>query len=480
MPELRTFVASQVAAYMVPASFVLMDEFPLNANGKVDRKRLPQATAQDIYKRNEYVTPATPTEISLAGLWQTLLDVEQIGALDSFFELGGHSLLAAELTLKVRAVFNVALPLRSLFQAPQLRAVAALVDTLQQATQTEATARIVAQPLQADYPLAPSQIPEWYAYQMDPQSPVYNISVADLFFTGPLQKAAFLGAWQTLLDRHPVLRVKFGYRNGQPVQLIDPAINLQADTVFIDRTQLSGAAAIAEANRLGAQYGVAPFDFANGPLFRLHLASYANEFHQMIFVVHHIIWDETSLINMMLELSELYNAQVEQRVARVPAIEVSYFDYVQWMHQQLGSGAFDEHKRYWLDLYKDVPPPLDLPTDYPRPNLMSYKGDALRSWLPRSTVRKIEGFLKQNDVTLFMLQLAILDYYLYRISGQADFVIGCPIAGRADEQLKPLLGLFATPMPIRCNITEGMTFTDLLTHVSTRTLEAFEHYHYPL
>ncbi|MBG1251485.1 non-ribosomal peptide synthetase [Burkholderia pseudomallei] len=479
VPELRTFVAGRVASYMVPASFVLMDQFPLNANGKVDRKRLPKPADQDIFRRNEHVAPATQTEARLAELWRELLDVDEIGALDSFFELGGHSLLAAELTLRMRTLFGVALPLRTLFQSPQLRDVAAALDTLRTSADAAGPARVERLPARAHYELAPCQVPEWYAYQMDPSSPVYNISVADLFFTGKLNRDAFIAAWRAILERHDVLRVKFDYRDGAPIQIVDPAIDIRAEDVFLDRTTLAGADAIDEANRLGARFGTAPFDFANGPLFRLHVASYAGDFHQLIFVVHHIIWDETSLINLMLELSELYNAHAAGRAANVPALEVGYFDYVQWTHQQLRCGAFDEHKRYWLDMYRTLPPPLDLPTDRARPNLMSYRGDALRTWLPRGIVRKIEAYLKQHDVTLFMLQLAILDCYLSRISGQRDFVIGCPIAGRADERLKPLLGLFATPMPIRCTIGENMTFGELLAQVSQRTLEAFEHYHYP-
>ncbi|WP_211472188.1 non-ribosomal peptide synthase/polyketide synthase [Collimonas humicola] len=479
VPELRTFVGKRVAGYMVPASFVLMDEFPLNANGKVDRKRLPQPTDQDVFNRHDYVAPASATEERLALLWQEQLDVERVGALDSFFELGGHSLLAAELVLRIRTLFGVALPMRTLFQTPQLRSVAQAIDGLRASAGGAVAARVERLPARSYYELAPCQVPEWYAYQMDPASPVYNISIADLFFTGKLDRDAFISAWSQILDRHEVLRVKFDYLDGAPVQIVEPRIALHADDVFLDRSGLSGADAIDEANRLGARFGTAPFDFANGPLFRLHVASYAGDFHQMIFVVHHIIWDETSLINLMLELCELYNAGVGRRAANVPALEVSYFDYVQWTHQQLRSGVFDDHKRYWLEMYKELPPPLDLPTDYPRPNLMSYRGDALRTWLPRKVVRKIEAFLKKNDVTLFMLQLAILDYYLYRISGQPDFVIGCPIAGRADEKLKPLFGLFATPMPIRCTIDSGMTFSSLLAQVSQRTLEAFEHYHYP-
>ncbi|MDQ1815072.1 amino acid adenylation domain-containing protein [Massilia sp. CCM 9210] len=477
--ELRSFVGQRVAGYMVPAWFVLMDEFPLNANGKIERKRLPKPSDLDIFNRHDYVAPKGATEERLVLLWQEQFGVDRIGALDSFFELGGHSLLAAELVLRIRTLFGVALPLRTLFQTPQLRAVAHAIDGLRATVAVVVPASIEKLPPRAHYELAPCQVPEWYAYQMDPASPVYNISIADLFFTGKLDRAAFLSAWSHILDRHEVLRVTFDYRDGAPVQIVDPSIVLRAEDVFLDRSTLAGRDAIDEANRLGARFGTAPFDFANGPLFRLHVASYAGDFHQMIFVVHHIIWDEGSLINLMLELSELYNAVLAGRVANVPVLEVSYFDYVQWTHQQLRSGAFDEHKQYWLTMYAQLPPPLDLPTDYPRPNLMSYQGDALRTWLPRKVVRKIEAFLKKNDVTLFMLQLAILDYYLYRISGQADFVIGCPIAGRADDKLKPLFGLFATPMPIRCTIDAGMTFGALLAQVSQRSLEAFEHYHYP-
>ena len=477
--ELRAFVVGRIAAYMVPAAFVMMDAFPLSANGKVDRTRLPKPDDQDIYNRNEYVEPATPTEQRLAALWQELLEVDRVGALDSFLELGGHSLLAAELVLKIRTQFSATLPVRVLFTTPQLHDVARAIDDAQEQSVAALPARVERLPAEDRYELAPCQIPEWYAYQMEPTSPVYNVSLADLFFTGALDRAAFIHAWNTIIERHEIMRVRFGYEDGRAVQFASPRMTLDPAQVFIDRTWLSGADAIAEANLFGGELGVAPFDFERGPLFRLHVVSYAGDFHQLIFVVHHIVWDETSLMNLMQELSELYNARIAGRPANVPELEVSYFDYVRWMHGQLRSGAFDAHRDYWLDAYREPPQPLNLPTDYPRPDMMSYRGGAISSWLPRNVVRKIQTFLKRNDVTLFQLQLAVIDQYLARISGQNDFVIGCPIAGRADERLNPLLGLFATPMPIRCNVEEGMTFRDLLHQVTGRTLDAFEHYHYP-
>jgi amino acid adenylation domain-containing protein len=478
--ELQAFVRMRLPEHMVPAAFVFMDEFPLNDNGKVDRKKLPALTDEELLRRHPYVPPGTETERELAKLWALLLEVDAVGILDGFFELGGHSLLAAELMIKVRNRFGIHVLLKEFFQTPNVRGLGALIDS-QGGTDLAATRPAIRRyPVQPRYELAPCQIPEWYAYQVDPTSPVYNICLCDLFLRGDLDKRAFLRAWQSILDRHDVLHARFGYHDGKPFQAVPERVVLREQDVFWERLHLkTEAEVLAEANRLAGELGAAPFNFEKGPLFRLHLVTYGSNRHQLIFVVHHIIWDETSLINLTVELSEFYNAYHEEREPKAPELKASYFDYAQWMHESLASGALEASKQYWLNLYLTVPPPLDLPTDYPRPDLMSYRGDAIETWLPRQTVRKLESFLKRNEVTLFMLKLALVDHYMHWMTGQDDFVIGCPIAGRFHPDFKPLLGLFATPMPIRCNIEAGMTFHDLLQQVSARTLDAFDHSQYP-
>jgi amino acid adenylation domain-containing protein len=478
--ELRAFVRARLPDHMVPTAFVFMDDFPLNDNGKVDRKNLPTLSDEELLHRHPYVPPSTDTERELAELWAALLKVDEIGVMDGFFELGGHSLLAAELMIKIRNRFAVDVLLKEFFENPSVRDLGALIDGHRGAQPVSPPLTEKRYPARPRYDLAPCQIPEWYAYQVDPTSPVYNICIGDLFLRGELDKRAFLRAWQIILDRHDVLHVRFGYRDGKPFQTIDERAVLSEQDLFWDRRHLeSPDEVLAEANQLAGELGAAPFDFENGPLFRLHLVTYGSNQHQLIFVVHHIIWDETSLINLTLELSELYNAYREEREPELLELKANYFDYVQWMHESLASGALEASKQYWLNLYRTVPAPLDLPTDYPRPDLMSYHGDAIETWLPRRIVRKLESFLKRNAMTLFMLKLAVLDHYVHLMTGQDDFVIGCPIAGRWQPDFKPLLGLFATPMPIRCNIVAGMTFRELLQHVSARTLDAFDHSQYP-
>lgn len=328
------------------------------------------------------------------------------------------------------------------------------------------------------YDLAPSQIPEWYAYQLNPQSSVYNISFNHFFFK-QIDVNIFCKAWQKILDRHIVFRIHFAYQDGKPKQLLLPPISLQVENILIDKTMISENEVNILQNKLAQEYALKPFNFETGPLFRLHLVAYPKNEFQLIFTVHHIIWDETSTMNLIREFTEIYTAHLEQRQAILPVLNASYLDYVKYVNDAIISGKYDQHKKYWLDLFKTIPSPLELPSDFSRPAVQTYNGNTLNQWLPRKLIRDIQIFISQNNTTLFILLLTVLDLYFYRISGQNDFVLGCPIAGRDQAVFKDLIGCFAVPMPIRCQIHDQLIFSDLLKHVETRVIEAFEHYHYP-
>jgi amino acid adenylation domain-containing protein len=137
-PELRAFLGEQLPDYMVPAHFVALDSLPLNANGKVDRRRLPAPEARG---EGEFVAPRTPTEEKLAAIWAEVIGVERVGAEDNFFELGGHSLLATQVVSRLTEPFGVELPLRVIFETRTLAELAAHMDELTQqaAAQQETT-----------------------------------------------------------------------------------------------------------------------------------------------------------------------------------------------------------------------------------------------------------------------------------------------------------------------------------------------------
>jgi amino acid adenylation domain-containing protein len=115
LPELRLALHQRLPGYMIPAAIVVMDEFPLTRNGKIDRASMPMPLRKPRAVANEYTSPRTPVEALLADLWADTLGVEQVGAHDDFFEIGGDSLSAADLLAKIRRTLSVEVPAAQLF-----------------------------------------------------------------------------------------------------------------------------------------------------------------------------------------------------------------------------------------------------------------------------------------------------------------------------------------------------------------------------
>ena len=486
--QLKSYLAEHLPQHMIPSCFITLDALPLSANGKVSRKDLPEPPEHDL-SLEDYTPPRNELEARLAKLWEEALGVKRVGIRDNFFRLGGHSLIAAALVIKLRAELDADISIRNLFEAPTIESFLERIDRpldispqmlRERKASIEALSSVRHLPAPEYFPLAPAQIPVWYACVMAPESIVYHVNYStDLFLRGTLDLPCFVRAWQAFFDRHVSFRMRFTTRDGHPVQHIGPAIVLRQEEIYLDRTSVPATDRVAEAERLATEFGDVAFDLENGPLFRLRLADYGEGQYQILFVTHHIIWDERSMMNMFDELTELYNAFLSGRVPALPEIEINYPDYVRWIRECVASGAFEEHKSYWLDMYRTMPPGLDLATDFPRPSVQTYNGAWVFSWLPRNTARRLASYLLEHNVTLFMFMLAVIDLYFHRITGQDDLVIGCPIDGRDHESFKPLIGLFATPMPIRCQIVPGMTFRELLQQAADRSVGAYEHHYYP-
>ncbi|HXV98345.1 MAG TPA: thioesterase domain-containing protein, partial [Anaerolineae bacterium] len=135
IPHWRAYLKDKLPDYMLPGVFVLLDEFPLTPNGKIDRRTLPEPDSSDLVTRSEFASPQTPTEEILAMLWGEVLGLKQVGRFDNFIELGGHSLLATQLITRIRDTFKVDLSLRRLFEIPTIAAVADFIDHIQTANE---------------------------------------------------------------------------------------------------------------------------------------------------------------------------------------------------------------------------------------------------------------------------------------------------------------------------------------------------------
>jgi acyl carrier protein len=130
---LRLHCQQTLPAFMVPSTFVVMDELPLGSTGKVDRRALPEPDDETRRGAAEYVSPVGPAQERMAHLWEDLLRM-RVGATDNFFDIGGHSLLAMQLVARIRAAFAVDLPLRAIFECPTVAVLAERIETIRWAT----------------------------------------------------------------------------------------------------------------------------------------------------------------------------------------------------------------------------------------------------------------------------------------------------------------------------------------------------------
>ncbi|MFP2934812.1 condensation domain-containing protein, partial [Pyxidicoccus sp. 3LG] len=257
--------------------------FPLTPNGKVDRKALP-APEQTATSR-QYVAPRTQTEERLASLFAQVLGIERVGATDSFFELGGHSLLATQLVSRIRAAFGVELPLRALFEAPTLEALARRIDS---ASREQSAPPLVPVPRTGALPLSFAQQRLWFIDQLEPGSPLYNMPAA-LRLEGALDVRALEAAFDALVRRHESLRTSFTMRNDEPVQVIHPASGFSLP--LVDLGTLSADEREARARLLVNEESSRPFNLATGPLLRATLLRLDTSEHVLLVTLHHIVSD---------------------------------------------------------------------------------------------------------------------------------------------------------------------------------------------
>ena len=177
--ELRDYVRERLPEYMVPAVFMIMEQWPLTPSGKVDLRALPQPEVKRDKLTRGYVAPETPVQQIVAGIWADLLKVEVVGAHDNFFELGGHSLLATQVISRMRETFKQELSLRSLFGKPTVAEWAATIELAQSEGQGLEAPPIVRVPRDGKLPLSFAQQRLWFLDQLEPGSAFYNIPFSD-------------------------------------------------------------------------------------------------------------------------------------------------------------------------------------------------------------------------------------------------------------------------------------------------------------
>ncbi|MGB8509398.1 MAG: amino acid adenylation domain-containing protein [Pyrinomonadaceae bacterium] len=474
--ELRSHLKDKLPAYMIPASFVLLDELPLTPNGKVNRSALPAPGEVQTGPDTLYVPPRTQVEELLAEIWAEVLGLGQVGVRSNFFELGGHSLLIIRLVSRVRDVFRVEMQMRDLFDAPTVAELAQVMEARVRAGQQLELSPLLPISKDGPLPLSFSQQRLWFLAQMSHDNPAYNIPTS-FRLNGQLDVEALEQSLNEVVRRHESLRTIFTMEADQPAQVIVPDVRLKLEVH--DLSGLPSAERERAALALASEEGRLPFDLSRPPLLRVALVRLAEAEHIAVLTMHHIVSDGWSMGVLVREVAALYTAYSRGEESPLAELEVQYADYAVWQRGQLQGEALERELAYWRKQLEGAPAVLELPTDRPRPAVQSFRGGRRQFTLGEGVSGRVSEVARGEGVTQFMLLLAAFDVLLSRYSGQQDIMVGAPVAGRERVEIESLIGFFVNTLVMRARVEGTTTFRELLAQVREQTLAAFLHQSLP-
>ncbi|WP_216896622.1 non-ribosomal peptide synthetase [Nocardia alni] len=450
-------------SYMLPSAFVILDELPLTPHGKVDRRALPDPVFETI----AYRAARTAPEQTVAGAYAEVLGVDQVGLDDDFFALGGNSLAATRVVARLNAATGATIAVRAIFEAPTVEALAARISR-QAAAGTRPKLSRYERP--QSIPLSAAQQRLWFLNRFDPSSGAYNIPIA-LRMRGAVDAAALSAAFADVVERHESLRTLFPDSAQGPHQVIVPAAEAVATLPVLEvspdelETRLVASAARG-------------FDIATEVPLRVELLRGGDDEHVLLVVLHHIAADGWSLTPLSADIVTAYQARIGGERPRWEPLPVQYPDFTLWQREMLGSES-DPHSRaatqldYWTSRLAGLAECLALPVDRPRPAVASGRADSVVVTVDSTLHRSLAALARRSDASVFMTVHAVLAALLARLGSTRDVCLGTPIAGRDDEQLDRMIGMFAGTLALRTDVRSDSRFTDLLASVREGDLDAF-------
>ncbi|MDE1672717.1 non-ribosomal peptide synthase/polyketide synthase [Nocardia gipuzkoensis] len=474
-PErLRAAAAEALPGYMVPAAYVVLDTFPVNASGKLDRAALPAPSTACAH----YTAPATAVEQAVAGVFSEVLGNKLVGRNDDFFALGGNSLVATQVAARLSADLNCPLGVRDVFAACTVAELAALIERAGGSSGASLVAQLRARPRPPLVPLSPAQQRIWFLNRFERSSASYNMPFV-VRLRGAVDVAALRQALDDLVIRHEVLRTIF------PALLPGDGAGPAARQVVLSVAEVAGAPeAIAAADldaRLAA-FAARGFDLEREVPIRARVFAVDDGSCALALVLHHIAADGLSLRVLARDVMTAYRARRGGAAPAWPPLPVQYADYSLWQHEMLGSAQDPfaaAQLSFWTGELAGAPDQLDLPADRPRPAVASGRGAVFGFELPGELVARMAELARAQGVSTFMLTHAALAALLARLSGSDDIVVGTPVAGRGHRALDDLIGMFVNTLALRTRIELAAPFTALLAQVRERDLAAFGHAELP-
>ncbi|MCX7920819.1 MAG: amino acid adenylation domain-containing protein [Clostridia bacterium] len=454
--ELREYLLRDLPDYMIPSYFVLLENMPLTVNGKVDRGALPEPGGV-MNTGVEYVPPENPIEEKLVDIWRELLRVERIGVNDNFFEVGGHSLKAVALKARIAKEFNIDVTLDDIFREPRIKGLAKCIEN------GEYKGYLSVKPVEDReyYPVSFAQNKLVMLNSIENIETAFNMP-GGILIEGNIDIKRVEDAFRELVNRHEALRTSFELRNGEPVQIIHKEVDFRLEYLESE-----------DAPEDVFKKFVRVFDLTKAPLLRAGLSELSDKKHLLVYDMHHLISDGTSIAILIKEFLFLYYGQ------DLPEIKVRFRDFVEWQNKRIESNKLKKQEAYWTNVFKEGFPSVNMPLDFERGEKTRYRTNTLSLVIPGEAADKIKAFANKQNLTLNIVFFTLYEIILSKYSGQENIVVGTVVAGRNHEELENVIGEFSYALPVKMAIREQDELWDILQQAKKALIDVYDNQEYP-
>ncbi|MBY9077396.1 amino acid adenylation domain-containing protein [Paenibacillus sp. HN-1] len=458
--ELKKFLSSALPEYMIPSSFVEIDEIPLTIHGKLDMHRLPKPSITPV---SQYTAPTDEVESRLVEIWSEVLSTEKeiIGIDASFFEYGGHSLNVTKVVAKINKLMNVKISIVDVFERLSIRKIADLIRSTKQEQQGTLTIP-KATPMEL-YPVSSAQQRIYYLQQLDTASTAYNL-VSAMELQGTIHLEQIQATLSKLIQRHDSLRTVFPCVDGVIYQKIHGEQPFNIDLLNSQEISEEGIGRIID------NYN-SSFDLSSGPLIKAGCIQMAADRLILLVIIHHIIADGISVQILIDEFMQLYGDAV------LPKPEIQYKDYAVWQNNRMNE--LDAQRSYWLQRLAGNIPVIDLPYDFKRPNKKAFYGDSYRFALDAKELHHLKNIANEQSASTFMVMLSVFYLFLYKMTNQSQLIVGVPVSGRRNAEFDSIIGMFVNTLGLKLEMDSEMTFMELLQLVRDHSVNDFDNQEYP-
>ncbi|MBU3108710.1 non-ribosomal peptide synthetase, partial [Clostridium gasigenes] len=447
--KVRKEIRKELPDYMIPAYMMQIEEIPVNRNGKLDKRALPDITYES---KEEYIAPRNEIEKIIVEIFEEVIGGNKISVDADFFEIGGHSLRATKVANRIESETGVRIPIKIIFSERTAESIGIYIENCE----NKEYESIQKAEEQEYYQMSSAQRSMYLIWKMDKESTVYNMP-AGYKLEGTVIVDNIKNALQKIIDRHEILRTCFLMEDGKLVQKVFDEV--EASYSYEESKR--------EIYQILNEF-TKPFNLDKGNLVRMKVVKIEEQYYLLIDM-HHIVSDGMSMGIFVKEFSTLYNG------GELEELSLQYKDYSEWMRGR----NLDSQKEYWGSQFDGEIPVIDIPYDYKRPLEQSHEGAITSIEIKKEIKNGIKELCKITGATEYMVLLAAFMVVLNKYTGQEDIVVGTPISGRTNKDMESMMGMFVNTLAIREKPESEKSFLKFVDEVKESCLKAYENQEYP-